>query len=167
MEVDANLKSSIMKANLSANAVTQRQLLEQEANLSRRQNASVFDNTKRAYANDAYHAGSSGLYSMYSVGIVGFKLIIVELNEDILAKYDAFLKLYGYKSLRTGVPHICDYVKDGSNAPHFAKFDNETFTYVQTENMRVTGLQSDASNYIEALFNAGTTFLKGDLPDET
>lgn len=124
--------------------------------------SAVFDGTKRAFVNDEYHAGSQSGYLPYSYDTLNFLIELVSLNEDILQKYSDYLTIYGYKSLRTGRPHICDYIANGSNTPHFTTFDDETFTYVQTENMHVTGLQANACAAIENLFNAGCRFLKGD-----
>lgn len=123
---------------------------------------SVYAGQKRTFVNDNYVAGSSGGYLPYQVDAIDFIVEVVELEEDIKDKYSTYLDIYGYKSLRTGIPHICDYITDGSNTPHFTTFDDETFTYVQTENMHVSGVQATACAAIENLFNAGCRFLKGD-----
>ena len=54
-------------------------------------------------------------------------------------------------------------IKNGTNAPHFEDIDSEKLTYVQTENMHVTGLPKYAIDYIENMFNAGCRFIKGDI----
>lgn len=122
--------------------------------------SAVFDNTKRAFVNDEYHAGSQSGYLPYSYDALNFVIELVTLNDDILKKYSDYLDIYGYKSLRTGRPHVCDYITDGSNAPHFTTFDDETFTYVQTADMHVTGALQTACRSIENLFNSGCRFLK-------
>ena len=124
--------------------------------------SAVFDSTKRAFVNDEYHAGSQSGYLPYSYGALNFVIELVTLNDDILKKYSDYLDIYGYKSLRNGVPHICNYITDGSNAPHFTTLDDETFTYVQTADMHVSGVQLKACVAIENLFNDGCRFLKGD-----
>lgn len=124
--------------------------------------SAVFDSTKRAFVNDEYHAGSQSGYLPYSYDALNFVIELVTLNDDILKKYSDYLDIYGYKSLRNGVPHVCDYVTDGSHTPHFTTLDDETFTYVQTADMHVSGVQLKACAAIENLFNAGCRFLKGD-----
>ena len=133
-----------------------------EATSKRTGSSAVFDGTKGAFVNDNYTAGSSDGLLAYQLRDICFIFEIVTLNDDVLQKYDDYLTCYGYKSLRAGKPHICDYVKEGTNIPHFSQFDGETFTYVQTENMHVSGVQQVACNYIENLFNSGCRFLKGD-----
>lgn len=124
--------------------------------------SAVFDSTKRAFVNDEYHAGSQSGYLPYSYDALNFVIELVTLNDDILKKYSDYLDIYGYKSLRNGVPHVCNYVSNGSNTPHFTTLDDETFTYVQTADMHVSGVQLKACAAIENLFNAGCRFLKGD-----
>lgn len=136
--------------------------VREEARGGRLDGSGVFNSTKRAFVNDQYTKGSSSGYLPYQFNAVCFWVTIVTLNDDILKKYSDYLSIYGYKSLRTGRPHVCDYVTDGTNTPHFSTFDGETFTYVQTENMHVSGVQATACAAIENLFNSGCRFLKGD-----
>jgi hypothetical protein len=154
--------ASISRAQANYESAQQSINIQNEAMSSRTGSSAVFDSTKRAYVNDQYTAGSGGGLLAYQLYNISFIFEIVTLADDILQKYDNYLSIYGYKSLRTGRPHICDYVVDGTNTPHFSTFDGETFTYVQTENMQVTGLQQVACSYIENLFNSGCRFLKGD-----
>lgn len=120
----------------------------------------IFDMTKGAYTNDTFVPGSTTGYLPYHYDELNFTAEVVKLERDVLDKYSTFLDIYGYKSLRNGVPHVCNYMKDGSNTPHFNTFDNEKFTYVMTENMHVTGALQVACRAIENLFNAGCRFLK-------
>lgn len=148
----------------AANLIANNQYFDtiDEATSKRTGSSAVFDGTKGAFVNDNYTAGSSDGLLAYQLRDICFIFEIVTLNDDVLQKYDDYLTCYGYKSLRAGKPHICDYVKEGTNIPHFSQFDGETFTYVQTENMHVSGVQQVACNYIENLFNSGCRFLKGD-----
>lgn len=154
--------ASIARAQANYEQSQQNINIQNEAQGSRLNGSGVFYGTKRAFVNDQYTKGSSSGYLPYQFNAVCFWVTIVTLNDDILKKYSDYLDIYGYKSLRTGRPHICDYVTDGTNTPHFSTFDGETFTYVQTENMHVSGVQATACAAIENLFNAGCRFLKGD-----
>lgn len=154
--------ASIARAQANYEQSQQNINIQNEAQGSRLNGSGVFYGTKRAFVNDQYNKGSASGYLPYQFNAVCFWVTIATLNDDILQKYSDYLDIYGYKSLRTGRPHICDYVTDGTNIPHFTTFDGETFTYVQTENMHVTGLQANACAAIENLFNAGCRFLKGD-----
>lgn len=154
--------ASIARAQANYEQSQQNINIQNEAQGSRLNGSGVFYGTKRAFVNDQYTKGASSGYLPYQFNAVCFWVTIVTLNDDILKKYSNYLSIYGYKSLRTGRPHICDYVTDGTNTPHFSTFDGETFTYVQTENMHVSGVQATACAAIENLFNAGCRFLKGD-----
>lgn len=160
--IEATTLSPVLQAQANYESVRQNIDIQNEAMGERTGSSAVFDGTKRAFINDKYVPGGSGVYGMYAVNGVVFDLQIVSLADDIIEKYSDYLAIYGYKSLRTGRPHICDYVTDGRNTPHFTTFDGETFTYIQTENMHVTGIQANACTAIENLFNGGCRFLKGD-----
>lgn len=140
----------------------QMDVLNEALNARGEGSSAVFEGTKRAFINDDYHAGSQSGYLPYSYDALNFVIELVTLNEDILQKYSDYLDIYGYKSLRTGIPHVCDYVSNRSNIPHFTTFDDETFTYIKTENMHVSGIQLKACAAIENMFNNGCRFLKGD-----
>lgn len=140
----------------------QMDVLNEALNARGEGSSAVFEGTKRAFINDDYHAGSQSGYLPYSYDVLNFVIELVTLNEDILRKYSDYLDIYGYKSLRTGIPHVCDYVSNGSNIPHFTTFDDETFTYIKTENMHVSDIQLKACAAIENMFNNGCRFLKGD-----
>ena len=132
-----------------------------EANTQRGSGYSaVFDGTKRAFIANEYHPGSTTGYLPYDLDKLDFTCEIVTLAEDILDKYDDYFKCNGYKSLRNGIPHVCGYMNNGATTPHFVTFDGDTFTYVHTENMKVTGTIQVACTAIENLFNAGCRFLK-------
>lgn len=148
-------------AQSQANYLAQRDLSTDIEHYGSGQSA-VYNNDKRAFVGYDYKPSGTSGYLPYELDVITFICELVTLNDDILQKYSDFLTVYGYKSLRTGVPHICDYIKNGTNAPHNVTFDGETFTYVQTENMHVTGLQANECAYIENLFNSGCRFLKGD-----
>lgn len=162
LTMDAQNTANMLRARANDLQAQQNVNVLNEARGGRLSGSGVFDSTKRAFVNDQYIKGGATGYLPYQFNAVCFWVTIVTLNDDILQKYSDYLDIYGYKSLRTGRPHICDYVTDGSNAPHFTTFDGETFTYVQTENMHVTGLQANACAAIENLFNSGCRFLKGD-----
>lgn len=120
----------------------------------------VFRSTKRAFVNDQYTPGGSTGTLPYQFQNMCFYVEIATLADDILDKYDDYLTCNGYKSLRNGIPHVCKYMQNEAETPHFVTFDGDTFTYVQTENMKVTGAIQEACTAIENLFNAGCRFLK-------
>lgn len=154
--------ASIARAQANFEQSQQSINIQNEAQGGRLGGSGVFYGTKRAFVNDRYVKGSSSGYLPYQFSAICFWVTVVTLNEDVLKKYSDYLTLYGYKSLRTDTPHICKYIKNGVEKPHFATFDGDTFTYVRTENMHVTGLIKPACDYIENIFNSGTRFLNGD-----
>ena len=122
--------------------------------------SAIYGGLKRAFVNDQYNPGSSSGYLPYQFQKLNFTIELVELNKDILDKYDTYFEGNGYLSLRNGVPHVCSYMKDGSKAPHYGRYDNEDITYVKTENMQVSGSLGIACVAIENLFNRGVRFVK-------
>ena len=122
--------------------------------------SAVYDGVKRAFVANDYHPGSTSGYLPYDLDKLDYTCEIVTLAEDILDKYDDYFICNGYKSLRNGIPHVCNYMNNGAEIPHFNTFDGDTFTFVQTENMKVTGGIQAACTAIENLFNSGCRFLK-------
>lgn len=122
----------------------------------------IYDNAKKAFIANDYKPGGAAGYLAYEEDKLDIICEIVELNSDILDKYDDFFSCYGYNSSRYGLPHVYSYMKDGTQAPHFSsvKNDNEKFTFVKTENAHVTGALQVACRSIENLFNNGCRFLK-------
>lgn len=150
-------EASLQKANENLDVFNK--ALNSRGDLS----SGVYYGTKRAYVNDEYVAGSSTGYLPYQYDALDFLVQYVTLNSDIIKKYDNYFSCYGYKSLRIGVPHVCDWIMNGTNEPYFTSFDGEVFTYIKTENMDVTGLQLNACSAIEDMFNGGVRLVKGDL----
>lgn len=154
--------SQVLSGATGVYATNQKMDIINEGQGNRGPSSAVFDGTKRAFVNDEYHAGSQAGYLPYAYQRLTFTIELVELNEDVKQKYSDWLTLYGYKSNRTGNPHIIDYIKNGTNTPHFVTYDGDTFTYVQTENIHITGVQYTACRAIENMFNSGVRLLKGD-----
>ena len=157
--------SAVSSAAASLYSADQTFDLQNEAmnRTGRAEPSEVFAGTKTAYVNDQYTPGSGGGLLAYQLRNIGFIFEIVTLNDDVLQKYSDFLDVYGYKSGRAGIPHVCEYLENGTIVPHFATYDGDTFTYVRTENMHVTGNLQVACTAIENLFNSGCQFLKGDM----
>lgn len=121
----------------------------------------VYGNSKPLYAADQYVPGSSSYTSCYigqTTTVGAFYFVNRRINSEVGKIYDAYLSAYGNKSMRYGTPHVCDYITGGENAPHFINGS----TYCKTQNMHVISDMKMASDYIEAVFNSGHKFLKGE-----
>ena len=117
---------------------------------------------KATYIADQYVAGSGSGYLIYRFRNLFFSLYFITLNDAMTQTVDSYFDAFGYNSGRIGVPRICDFIQSGGNAPHFATIDGKPATYVKTGDMHVVSNLKPASDYIEAIFNAGCRFIKGD-----
>lgn len=127
-----------------------------------------YDDTKPAFANNIYHAGSDGSTNLLSgIGNYYFKFTYVHPRDDILEKYDNYFLYYGYNQAgRTGVPYIANYFKDldptENDMPNWVSTEDGESYYIQTMNCEVTGAPLPVITFIKSLFNNGVRFIKGD-----
>lgn len=116
---------------------------------------------KAKYIADEYHAGS-GSFWYIRYGRVNYELFFMTLNDAMTETVDNYFNAFGYNSGRIGVPRVCNFIKGSGDQPHFVEIDDGQTTYVKTGDMHVVSNLKPASDYIEALFNAGCRFIKGD-----
>lgn len=126
-----------------------------------------YNDTKPAYANNIYHAGSTpNNVVMRGVGNYWFKFTYVRPRVDIIKKYDDYFTYYGYNQAgRVGKPLIANYISgETSNelVPHWETTDEGSSFYIQTMNCEVTGVPLPVITFIKSLFDNGVRFLKGD-----
>lgn len=127
-----------------------------------------YNDTKPAYANHIYHAGSSPTDSvMRGVGNYWFKFTYVRPRIEIAKKYDEYFKYYGYNQAgRLGKPLIANFIagesSDDTKLPHWEETEDGKSYYIQTMNCEVTGVPMPIINFVKNLFNSGVRFLKGD-----
>lgn len=117
---------------------------------------------KTRYISSNYVPGSfgSGLaFALYRDEFEGFFMTLNESNRQKVANY---FQMFGYNSGRIGIPRVCSIVTGSGATPHFVTWDGDPCTYVQTADMRVISPMKPASDYIEAIFNSGHRFIKGD-----
>lgn len=124
------------------------------------------DSARGLYVADAYTPGTVANALPYYLNNNRFRFDRVQLREEILQEYDRWLTYYGYASGRTGTPRVCNYINGNTDAAMIPYFDatlGDPATYVITTNFHVTGVPMPVADYIEALFNSGCRFLKGDV----
>lgn len=117
---------------------------------------------KATYIADQYVAGGGSGYLTYRFRNLFFSLYFITLNDAMTQTVDNYFNAFGYNSGRIGVPRICNFIKASGAAPHFVEIDDGPATFVKTGDMHVVSNLKPASDYIEALFNAGCRFIKGD-----
>lgn len=115
---------------------------------------------KAKYIADEYHAGS-GSFWYVRYGRVNYELFFMTLNDAMTETVDNYFNAFGYNSGRIGVPRVCNFIKGTGDQPHFVALDDGNCTYVKTGDMHVVSNLKPASDYIEALFNAGCRFING------
>lgn len=126
-----------------------------------------YNDTKPAYANNIYHAGSTpNNVVMRGVGNYWFKFTYVRPRLDIIKKYDDYFTYYGYNQAgRVGKPLVANYIAGETSTeliPHWENTDEGSSFYTQTMNCEVTGAPLPVLTFIKSLFNNGVRFLKGD-----
>lgn len=120
----------------------------------------IFGNARYAYACDEYHAGSGNVIGVYGgpTGVPsGFIIGANYLRDCIASELDFYFDYYGYTCNYNGVPRVLNYILGGEQ-PHFV--NNQT--YCKTTNMRVSHPNQTAARYIEAVFNTGCHFYRGE-----
>lgn len=103
--------------------------------------------------------------SLYNLGMMkgydAFEFRHVTYKPEIIKGVDKILTVYGYRCDYYSTPRVYDYIRNINETPRFVSVDGMVFTYCQTENAGVYGLQDWANTAIEAVFNAGARFTRG------
>lgn len=120
-----------------------------------------YDAERKTYIADQYVAGGGSGYLSYRFGRLNFELFFMTLNDAMTKTVDNYFNAFGYNSGRIGVPRVCNFIKGTGDQPHFVALDDGNCTYVKTGDMHVVSNLKPASDYIEALFNAGCRFING------
>lgn len=116
---------------------------------------------KSLYDNDIYHPGAAGGYPAYKLARFYFQFYFRTITPAWAEIADNFFNAFGYNSGRIGIPRICNFMSGSGDQPHFVTYDGAPSTYVKTTDAHVISNLKPASDYIEALFNAGCRFING------
>ena len=120
---------------------------------------------KSAFRVNNYVAGGGvGAMANYLNGM-RFIFDRITLKTAFLQKFDNYFTNYGYKSTRTGVPHIATYLggtKTG-NAPKFLQNEQGYYvTYIKTVDCKIYSTMDLITEFFEGLFNQGIQLIDGD-----
>lgn len=107
-----------------------------------------------------YTAGSSENSMLLMLNRAHFEAIVVTYQREVIKSYSDFLEAYGYRSDSVAQPRVMDYIRGGVG-PRFVNMDGLTFTYCQTEQIKIYGVTPSAAADIAAVFNGGARFTKG------
>lgn len=127
----------------------------------------VFDNAKKGFVADQYHAGSAGSLPYYLAqrDAGALKITRVQLKETYAKQIDKLLTKFGYSSNRVGLPRICNYMNNSgvsSKLPKFLLQENGQYeTYVKCQQIDVHSTMKPVSDFIEAMFKNGMRFIDG------
>lgn len=126
----------------------------------------VYDNfkfTKPAYAQNQYYmSNGNGLSNFQHMSFSDVIFMRVSLNPSILEKYDQYFDRYGLASGRIGIPYICNYIQNQSGASLLPHWTDDNTTFVKTANCTCKGVPKPVMDAVNAMFNSGVRFLKGD-----
>lgn len=121
-----------------------------------------FDTERSLYDNDIYHAGTAGGFPAYKLGRFYYQFYFKTLTPAWTEIVDNYFNAFGYNSGRIGIPRVVNFIHGSGDQPHFVTYDGAPTTYVKTTDCHVISTMMPVSQDIEALFNAGCRFIKGD-----
>lgn len=121
-----------------------------------------FDTERSLYDNDIYHAGTAGSFPAYKLSRFYYQFYFKTLTPAWTEIVDNYFNAFGYNSGRIGIPRIVNFIHGSGDQPHFVPYDGAPTTYVKTTDCHVISTMMPVSQDIEALFNAGCRFIKGD-----
>lgn len=156
-------------------ADTERTLKSQERALNLRGEANYWANSgeignalsdaKPAFRANNYMAGGGSGTLPYFLNGFKFTFDVMKLKDSFLQKFDDYFTNYGYKSTRTGVPHIATYLggtKTG-NAPKFLQNEQGYYvTYIKTVDCKIYSTMDMITEFFEGLFDSGIQLIDGD-----
>lgn len=120
---------------------------------------------KSAFRMNNYKAGGGCGTLPYFTNGFRFTFDVMKLKPAFLQKFDEYFTNYGYKSTRTGVPHIATYLagtKTG-DAPKFLQNGQGYYvTYIKTVDCKVFSNLDLVTDFFETLFNMGIQLIDGD-----
>lgn len=117
-----------------------------------------------AFGAAAHKSGDSTPYMIKGMPLLDFKLIRHRLDDAVAATYDDYFDRYGYNfNNAVMIPYIYDFISGGSeNMPRWVEGDAWETTYVQTNQIVISGVPEDIAMDIAGLYNGGTLFINGD-----
>lgn len=127
----------------------------------------VFDEGKKGFVADQYHAGSMGSLAYYTGAkdASSLKFTRVMLKPIFYTQYDRYFTKYGYSSSRVGLPRICYYMQNSALNAQLPKFllqqDGQYETYVKCKAIDVKSTMKPVSDFIESMFKNGMRFIDG------
>ena len=121
-----------------------------------------FDTERSLYDNDIYHAGTAGGFPAYKLERFYYQFYFKTLTPAWTEIVDNYFNAFGYNSGRIGIPRVVNFIHGSGDQPHFVAYDGAPTTYVKTTDCHVISTMMPVSQDIEALFNAGCRFIKGD-----
>lgn len=121
-----------------------------------------FDTERSLYDNDIYHAGTAGGFPAYKLARFYYQFYFKTLTPAWTEIVDNYFNAFGYNSGRIGIPRVVNFIHGSGDQPHFVTYDGAPTTYVKTTDCHVISTMMPVSQDIEALFNAGCRFIKGD-----
>lgn len=126
------------------------------------ENNTVVENlngTRPSFVVADYHKTSDGGYEIFDAfNPCDFIVEVMALRTDVMYAYSAFFKEFGYALNTVALPIVANYVSGDSSIIHWD--DNKT--YIKTRDMHVTAALRPVQEFIEAMFNGGTQFIRGE-----
>lgn len=122
--------------------------------------------TRPAYACNKYvRSNGSGFLNFNLLSFFDVIALRVQLQDEIIIRYDEYFTRYGYASGRCGIPWICNYIAGvhGNDLPSWHTVNGRDTTYVKTTDCHVVYANLPVAEAIKQMFNNGVRFIKGDL----
>lgn len=115
-------------------------------------------------AASSVYVGKNDPYTLYSnLGYFNIYSLKKQIRDEYKEAYSNYFKLYGYKSIRIGVPYFANFISNSQNdLPHFDEVDNKKLTYFKCIHGHIHGVPKYVSEAWMAMLEYGMTFLNGD-----
>ena len=128
-------------------------------NLENNSVATNLASTRPSFVTADYHKTSDGGYEIFdNFNICDFIIARVELREEVKYAYSAFFKEFGYTLNMKALPIVSNYVHGDSSIIHW----DDNLTYIKTRDMHIDANLRPVQDFIEAMFNGGTQFIRGE-----
>ena len=115
-------------------------------------------------AASSIYVGKMDPYTLYSnLGYFNIYSLEKQIRDEYKVAYSNYFKLYGYKSIRIGVPYFANFISNSQNdLPHFDEVDNKKLTYFKCIHGHIHGVPKYVSEAWMTMLEYGMTFLNGD-----
>lgn len=158
IEGEASARGSVENINIMQEATRYMRTTPGEAKES-----SALSYAKDAYVADAYVPGGATGYIPYQFGLGTpiWRITKVTPNESYTSRIEDYFLKYGCTSTRIGNPYIYEFMRGGSEVPHWTSNNGHMSTYCRVSSCSIKCNRKESADYIKRVFTDGCEFIYG------